>query len=816
MRRSDRPFVKNAGLLVLVGLLSGFVVAAAAFPAIALPGLAAKAGGDTFASLPGELKKASTPQASSVVAADGRTELAVFWDEFRKDVPLKDISPNMLNAIVAAEDHKFYEHRGVDVKGIARAFVNNNSGANDGQQGASTLTMQYVRMTLSYSASSPQEVVDATKDTNQRKLAEMKYAMQVEKEMSKKEILLGYLNQAPFGNGAYGIAAASQVYFQKRPKDLTVAESALLAGMVKAPTGFNPATTDGYPRALNRRNWVIGNMKDLTYITPKQAEDAVKVKLKHTVTRSRNGCAEVKINSWGFFCDYFYRWWLSRPEFGKTEYERERALKAGGYRVQASLDVKAQESARKNIAAKAGINDKDALLLAGVEPNSGRVRTLATNRRYKLDDLADPQNKMSSDPKKADKGIRATYPNTTNPLITGGGDIRGYQAGSVFKMFTMVAALENGLPLAYPINTVPRYVSPLYRDPGGNCGGRYCPANASLNTKGPYNMWTGFGSSVNTYFVPLQERIGAEKVVKVAEKFGVRFREPSDAERAKTDAHMWGSFTLGVSASTPLDMANAYATLAADGMYCEPTPVQQVTSMGGKKLDVGKPHCQKATEPDVARAALDAARCPLGDQAQTGSCGGHTTAGDTRAIVGHSIFGKTGTTDQGRTASLIAGTTSMVVAGYLVNPDYQNHPYKMDHGVVNPAVVNTLRDIMKGKPNKQFKKPKGTKLTIGEQRSIPDVKCVSLAEAKSRVQGAGFVASEGPEVPSACPKGQAAGTDPGGRTVKGGYVAIQVSSGVPPAGTTPPITPGTPGNPGNPPGFPGFPDLPGFPNRPGG
>ncbi|MFG1610936.1 transglycosylase domain-containing protein [Actinoplanes sp. NPDC049265] len=806
-------------MLVLIGLLSGLVVAGAAFPAVALPGLAAKAGGDSFASLPSELKKASTPQATQVLAADGKTPLAMFWEEFRSDVPLKDISPNMLNAIVAAEDHKFYEHRGVDIKGIARAFVNNNTGADDGQQGASTLTMQFVRMTLSYSANSPQEVVNATKRTNQRKLAEMKYAIQVEKEMTKPQILQGYLNQAPFGNGAYGVAAAAQVYFQKRPKDLTVAEAALLAGMVKAPTGFDPTTTDGYPRALDRRNWVIGNMKDLKFITPQQADEATKVKLKHETRRSPNGCAEVKVNSWGFFCDFFYRWWLSRPEFGKTVYERERALKAGGYRVQSSLDIAAQAAAMKNVTAKVGLGSKDALLLTGVEAGTGRVQTLATNRRFKLDDPRNPENKMSSDPKKARKGVRGTYPNTTNPLLTGGGDIRGYQAGSVFKMFTMVAALENGLPLAYPINTQATYVSPLYRDPGSSCGGKYCPSNASKSEKGPYNMWTGFGSSVNTYFVPLQERIGAEKVVDVAKRFGVQFREPQDAKRAKEEAHEWGSFTLGVSASTPLDMANAYATLAADGMYCEPTPVKQITSMSGKKLDAGKPHCKKATDPDVARAAIDAARCPIGDSAQMGSCGGHTTASDARGVVGHSIFGKTGTTDNDRTASLIIGTTTMVVAGYLVNPDYQNHPYKMDHDIVNPAVEKTLRDIMKGKPNAQFKKPKSTKLSLGEQRSIPDVKCVSLAEAKSRLSGAGFNPSEGTQVASACPAGQAAGTDPTGRTVKGGYVSIQISTGVPaapPPGTTP-TKPGNPGpgnpGPGNTPGFPGFPGFPGGPGN---
>jgi membrane peptidoglycan carboxypeptidase len=772
MRGRDHHLVTNVSSLLVCGLLAGVAVAAAAFPAVGMSGLAAKAGSAAFASLPSQLKQATAPQLTRVFAADNKTPIAVFYDEFRSDVPLKNISMNMQNAIIAAEDHQFFKHNGVDLKGSVRALVNNNNGGD--KQGASTLTMQLVKMSLAYSATSPQEVVDATEDTPTRKVTEMKYAMQLEKELTKPQILERYLNAAPFGNGSYGIYAASQVYFKKQPKDLSIAESALLASMVKAPSGFDPTTVRGYPKALERRNWVIGNMRDLGFITPEAATGAIKVKLSRTAQRTGNGCAAVKTNNWGFFCDYFYRWWLGRPEFGQTPYDRERRLKSGGYRIQSSLDLKAQQAARENIADKIGINNRDALLLAAVQPGTGRVRALAANRRYKLDT---EHNKMSSDPKKAAKGIRATYPNTTNPLLSGGGDIRGYQAGSVFKMFTLVAALENGYPLAYPINTTYRYKS-SYRDSGqASCGGGFwCPTNAAKGEEGSFNMWTGFGASVNTYFVPLEESVGADKVVDVAQRFGVQFREPQELDMATKHAKDWGAFTLGVSASTPLDMANAYATLAADGKYCTPTPVQQITTGKGEKLDVGRPNCRQATKPDVARAMIDAARCPVGDYAQLGSCSGRT-APAARGIIGHPIFGKTGTTDNDKTASLIIGTTSMVVAGYLVNPDYQNHPYRLSHSIVNPAVWDTVRDIMKGKPKDQFKKPSGDKIAQGEQRSIPDVTCLSVAEATSKIKAAGFTPGTGTEIASNCPEGQAAGTAPAGRTIKGGFVSIQVSKG---------------------------------------
>jgi membrane peptidoglycan carboxypeptidase len=715
-------------------------------------------------------------------------------------VPLKDMSPYMREAIVAAEDREFYHHNGVDLKGVARAFVNNNNGGS--KQGASTITMQYVRMSLAYSATNPREVVDATKDTPKRKITEMKYALQVEKELSKDQILERYLNIAPFGNQAYGVFAASQVYFKKKPKDLTIAQAAMLASMVKAPSSFNPTTKLGYTQIKDRRdNYTIPGMVQAGAITQAQAAKAIKEPIPTKVTPVGNGCVSVAKNNWGFFCDYFYRWWMSQPSFGATSYDRERRLKSGGYRVVTSLDITAQDSARKQITQEISDGNKNAILIAAVQPGTGKVRALAANRKYKLDDPAHPANKISSDPAKARKKARGSYPNTTNPLITGGGDIDGYQAGSVFKMFTMVAALEKGYPLSYTINAPAQYHSHYIIEAGSDsaCQGTHfwCPTNSSPDEAGVYNMWTGFGKSVNTYFVPLEERAGAQNAVAVAKRFGIQFRSSQDASFANSPegANQWGAFTLGVSASTPLDVANAYATLAGDGMYCAPTPIEQITTQDNEKLDIGKPSCIRATSTDVARAALDAARCPVGDSAQMGHCGG-ATAGNVHGVVDHPVFGKTGTTDKDKTAALIAGTSSLVVAGYMVNPDYQNHSDHMSHPMVNTAVMDTLRDFMKGKPKVQFKVPGDKKIAEGDQRSIPDVTCQSIDSAKSDIESAGFDATVGSSVDSTCPAGTAADTDPSGKTIKGGVVVIEPSNG---KGNQPtqPTQPGQPNQPGN-------------------
>ncbi|MEU8208671.1 transglycosylase domain-containing protein [Micromonospora sp. NPDC049044] len=813
MRKRDHNVLTNAASLLVCGLLAGVVVAAAAFPAVAMSGLAAKAGAETFGALPTELTVARAPQISYLLASDGKTPLATMYDENRRDVKQADISPYMQKAIIAAEDHDFYKHNGVDINGVARAFVNNQS-EGSGRQGASTLTMQYVRLAIAYSATHPADVVAATEDTSARKLREMRLALQVDKEFSKDEILTRYLNLASFGNGAYGIYAASQVYFGKPPSKLKIEEAALLAGMVKAPTTNDPTTEAGYPLAKDRRDYVIQNMVEIKAITQQEADAAKAVELKVKDKRTPNGCVAANVNSWGFFCDYFYRWWLQQETFGSSRYDRDRRLKSGGYTVVTSIDVQAQKGADAAVRRAKSENSKEAAMVAVVEPGTGRVRALAVNRQFKLDDPKNPKNKISSDPAKSKKKIRGNYPATVNPLLTGGDGITGYQAGSTFKIFTILAALEKGLPLSYTINAPQQFKSEYIISPSSDaaCPGThfYCPTNSGLKAGGVQNMWTAFAQSVNTYFVPLQQQVGAENVVSAAKRAGIQFRTDEDLTLEK-GAHQWGAFTLGVSQTTPLDLANAYATLAADGTYCEPIPVQEIRDPDGNKLDIANPRCEKRFSTDVARAAVDAARCPVGDNSTTSKCGSSRTAGVVKGIVDAPVAGKSGTTDSEKTAALVAMTKQYSVAGIMADPDWPQTNVKMKHKEkdgINPPVYETLRDAMKGKDRIPFAAP-GQKISEGDQRSIPDVKCVSVDQAKSRLKGAGFepVVSDA-KVPSSCPAGTAHGTSPDGRTIKGGVVTIQVSNG---GGGGTPGTPGGAGQPGQPGGQPGRPG-----GRPGG
>ncbi|WP_346537738.1 penicillin-binding protein [Micromonospora sp. DPT] len=809
MRKRDHNVFTNAASLLVCGLLAGVVVAAAAFPAVAMSGLAAKAGAETFGALPKELTVARAPQISYLLASDGKTPLATMYDENRRDVKLADIAPVMQKAIIAAEDHDFYKHNGVDLNGVARAFVNNQSGTNS-QQGASTLTMQYVRLAIAYSATHPADVVAATEDTSARKLREMRYAIQIDKEFSKDEILTRYLNIASFGNGAYGIYAASQVYFGKPPSKLKIEEAAMLAGMVKAPTTNDPTTRSGRPLALDRRNYVIDNMVKIGAISQQEADAAKAAPMVVKDKRTPNGCVSTNEKGWGFFCDYFYRWWMQQETFGSTTYDRERRLKSGGYTVITTLDAQAQRGADKAVRKAKKETAKEAAMVAVVEPGTGRVRALAVNRSFKIDDPKNPKNKISSDPAKAKKKIRGNYPNTVNPLLTGGQGITGYQAGSTFKIFTIVAALEKGIPLSYTINAQAKFKSEYIIDSSSPaaCPGThfYCPSNSTGKAGGVLNMWSAFSQSTNTYFVPLQQQVGAENVVDVAKRLGIQFRAANDAKFAGTKdaAHQWGAFTLGVSQTTPLELANAYATLAADGKYCEPIPVQEIKDPEGNKLDIANPRCEKRVSTEVARAAVDAARCPVGDNSSTSKCGNSRTARQVKAIVDAPVAGKSGTTDSEKTAALVAMTKQYAVAGIMADPDWPQTNVKMKHNEpdgINPPVWETLRDAMKGKERIKFEPP-GKKISEGDQRSIPGVTCLDVDAAKSRINGAGFEAVVSDiKVASSCPAGKAAGTSPEGRTIKGGVVTIQVSSGggTPPGTTTGPGGTATPPTPGRPP-----------------
>jgi membrane peptidoglycan carboxypeptidase len=694
--------------LIRAGLITGLVVAGLAFPFTALAGIGVKYGTDALQSMPDELTVVPSAQTTYVYARDGRTLLTTFYEEYRKQVKISDMSPYITEAIVASEDTRFYEHHGVDVKGVARAFVANQQ-AGGVSQGASTLTMQYVRMALRDAAKTPQEALDATEQTTSRKLREMRLALELEKRMSKQEILERYLNAAYFGHRAYGIYAASQIFFSKPPKDLNLNEAALLAGLVKAPSAFDPASTD-QTMAIARRDYVIDQMRKMGSITPAEAVTAKAAKIKLHLSTPPNDCAAIsrRHNSWGFFCDYFKSWWMRQPAFGSNPEDREENLKRGGYTVVTSIDPGIQASAMKHILAKEKKTSRYAHGQVVIEPGTGRILSMAVNRTYSLDQS---HNGKNSDPAKR-KYVKGSYPNTVNPLL-GGGNMSGYQAGSTFKIFTMLAALESGMPLRTSFYAPEQYYSKYVTAPGpATCGHHWCPKNSSKSMTGTQTMWSGFGKSVNTYFVQLEQKVGADKAVAMAERLGLQWRTGVDKALASPEhAGDWGAFTLGVSDVQPIEMANVFATLAAEGAYCDPLPVRSIKNRDGSNATfqgklIAAPRCHRVVSEDVARAATDAGRCVTGYGAATGSCGGWQTSPMVYATLNRPVSGKSGTTDYDRTAWFCGFTPQLAAAAFVADPDNPNDFVGGGRSTISKyTFAETFRDALKGQPKLKFTPP---------------------------------------------------------------------------------------------------------------
>ncbi|WP_433293289.1 transglycosylase domain-containing protein [Actinoplanes sp. CA-030573] len=667
-KRRGGALARLSGVLILIGALVGV----SAIPAGVLLLSAAHWSESQRDELPAQLLNPPTAQVTRVYASDGKTLITTFYDEDRHDVAMSQIAPVMQQAIVAAEDVRYYQHGGVDLKGAVRALVTDaRSGA--AAQGASTITMQVVRNVLKEDPTlSAAERAEATADTPGRKLKEVQYAIELEQRLTKQQILQNYLNIVYFGDGAYGIEAASRRIFGVTPARLDLAQAAMIAGIVQSPDADNPVGGDK-DKAKARQLYVLGAMQKAGMITAAQQKAAAAEKLTFTGRTQPNGCVDAsgKADGWGFFCDYVQRWWDAQPQFGRTTAERDAALRRGGYTIVTTLDPAVQKQAAAQSRAVYGLDSKKVLPIAVVQPGTGQVLALAVNRHYS-----------------AAPGTS----NTVNPLISGGGGVYGYPSGSTFKMFTMLAALEAGMPLDTGFDS-PSKLPTEWPDSGpGNCGGKYCPGNANPGWMDGYRtMWNAFGRSVNTYFVHLEEQVGPAAVVAEARKLGISFASPDDARMAGTSASSWGSFTLGVIDTTPLELASAYATVASEGTYCAPTPVQSITRADGTAVALAS-GCRRVLDPDVARAATDAARCPVGQQSAYGRCDGGTATQVDSIMGGRPVAGKTGSTEDNRTETFVGFTRTMVAAGIAADPvNPSDHVGSAVESRVVTAVGRTLR-----------------------------------------------------------------------------------------------------------------------------
>jgi membrane peptidoglycan carboxypeptidase len=700
----SRSLIARIRSLLICSLLTAVTLVALVVPGSAASVFALDKTAQKITGAPSELVVPPNSQTSYLYASDGKTLITTFYEQNRRDVPLASVAPVMRQAIIASEDERFYSHGGVDLRSVVRALVANQTSGGV-SQGASTLTMQYVRNVIKNDPDlTTEQRRAATADSLVRKIGEARYALALERRMSKDEILERYLNISYFGAGAYGIWAAAKIYFNTTPDKLTLPQAAMIAGLVQSPDAYNPISGDK-KSAKERRDRAIDIMVRNQMVDQATADRTKAQPIALRQSPTPNGCAAVPANhnNWAYFCDYFQRWWDGQKAFGATVQDRQAALERGGYSIVTTMDVKASAAALAQSLSVYGYGNPRAMPIAVVQPGTGNVLALSVNRRYSLS--ANPRGRK--------------YPNTVDPLITGGEGIYGYQTGSTYKMFTMLAALEAGRSLDTGF-VAPSPLRTNYPVSSGNCVPVYCPVNDNPAWMDGYRtMWDGFGRSVNTYFVWLEQQIGSDKAVAMAKKLGIKFSAPSDRDYSNNGADQWGAFTLGVVQTTPLELANAYATVASEGMYCQPKPASAVTDPKGQTIAVAAPSCKRVIEPDVARAATDAARCPVGQQSYYNRCNGGTANSVSEILGGRPVAGKTGSSQENATETFVGFTPQVAAAGVAANP---NDPTDaVGSGIalsVDEAVARTLAAVLLGQPARAFNPPSSAVAGTGDRSGV--------------------------------------------------------------------------------------------------
>ena len=675
--------------LVMATVVVGVAAAGAALPVIGGVGLTVRAAADGFNALPADLEEPPLPQRSVILAADG-TKLGEFYLYNRVQVDLKQVATIARNAVLAAEDQRFYARRGLDWRGLARASSKTAGGE---VQGGSTLTQQYVKNVRLLAAQTDDERQEATKVTLDRKLRELRLALALERRYSKDEIFTRYLNIAYFGEGAYGIEAAAQRYFGVPAKTLRVGQAATLAGVLKNPSGYDPVL---HPQAAKeRRNVVLAQMRSAGAIDAETYQVALASRLGVTLTPPPGGCESGPAP---FYCQWVRARLLDDPALGPTAAIRRQRLAQGGLVIHTGLDPLTQFAAQR--AADTVPRDNPVATAVVVEqPGTGVVKAMAVNRDY------------------------GQLPGQTElPLPT----LSAFQGGSTFKVFTLTTAVDQGIPLSTVLPAGNFYVSPTLDNPPPGFY-RNAADGEGANLSIPQATW----NSVNTAFVQLEERVGVLEVADMARKLGLT-NVPAFGRGVVEGRE--GSFTLGTRDVSPLDMATAYATLAAHGLQCDPMAAVAVTDVQGHPVAPMQPRCRQVIRPSVADTV-------------TSVLTGVVNQGTGRnAAIGRPAAGKTGTTQSFGAAWFVGYTPQLAAAVWMGDPRGPAYPlrnvlgYAQVYGGDIPARIwrQVMTDALTAVPAEPFiPGPAGAEIAPAAPR-LPSLVGLPVAQAQAVLRRLGL------------------------------------------------------------------------------
>ncbi|MCA1981721.1 transglycosylase domain-containing protein [Nocardioides nematodiphilus] len=751
--------LSHLGVMAAIAAVLGVVVAGIAIPFAGVIGIGAREVAKTVDELPAAFDTGTLPQTTRILDADGQL-ITTLYDQNRVYRPLDQISRNMTQAIVSIEDYRFYQHGAIDLKGTLRAFVTNQ--ANSGTvQGGSSITQQLVKQTLLTQAqeSGDKEAMKAaTDDTYARKLKELRYAIALEQAHSKDWILERYLNTAYFGDGAYGVQAAARHYFDVNANQLNLKQSALLAGLVKNPSGYDPTN---YPdAAITRRNVVLDREAQLHVITSDQADELKQEKLGLKVQHAQNGCVNATAP---FFCDYVVHTLEQDPDLGATLDERKKLLTSGGLTVRTSLKLPNQKAADQSVSAHVHPTDQAIGAVAEIEPGTGKVLALAQSRP------------MGAAAKKGE-----TYINYTIPAEVG--NAPGFQAGSTFKAFVLATAITQGIPLTTTFNAAEHMTfnqADFANCPGASpFVGTWPVGNSTVS--GTMDVYRGTRMSVNTFYAQLEQKTGVCDPFNLAKAMGVHLTDPS-IERYPT-------FTLGVDNVSPLEMAGAYATFGARGKFCEPHPVTAILDSAGHTIKKYEPQCTQVMPETTADAVNDVLR---GVQ-EPGGFGydiGHTNL-TTESGATIPSAGKTGTTQSGRSVWFMGYTPQIATAAMIAGANTLGYPISLvgqtiagsyvssvsGSGFAGPMWADAMHPIENSLDPENFTAPDPT-VVHGVQIPVPDVGGMSVAKAKSTLAAAGFSGSVGSHVYSGYRSGEVAYSYPSHEAASGSTITLFISMG---------------------------------------
>ncbi len=615
---------------------------------------------------------------SFIYAADGSEIAEINFRESRLVVSLDEVPQDLINAVIATEDAEFWEHDGINVESIIRAAAGNFV-AGEIESGASTITQQFVKNTY----------IDAdrrTEESYDRKLQEALWAVQIEDVLTKEEILEGYLNRIPLGQGVYGVGKAAERYFSTDLDGLTLGQAATIAGMIRSPEGNNPITNP--ENARERRDIVLRQMAANGYISSEQAqqEQAQPLQVNPTEPAASN-------EPWwvDFITRQLYKEAAAEPmgipqdlldALGDTEEQRITSVFQSGLRIYTTLDPTLQAAAEQSIMDWLTYEDEPREEVANepfggivtVQPGDGAIRTMAIGPfEYGSCDLGDPE--LGHD----DQGRVLCDKTKFNPLIPADADSTrsGRQPGSSFKPLLITAALEAGFPPGW---TADSDSGQLIEGPA-NCSEQeaWRPNNAG-GGGGYRDMYSGVKASSNVFHAQLISEVGPQTVVETATRAGIFASEITPV----------CSIALGTGEVFPLEMASAYATLAAEGQYCRPYAISRIETREGELLYEHAPDCRQAVDQEIARRVIDIMQGPV------------TSGGTAPFITGdlspHPVRGKTGTTQDYRDAWFVGFVPQLATAAWVGYPngvttyDCDLNPEKCEQETNLCFAVNTDRN----------------------------------------------------------------------------------------------------------------------------